>query len=116
MTRSVARSPTSSPQLADLYVGDGFGAVHRKHASVYDVPHRLPHAAGDLVLAEVTVLRRLTTNPDRPYVVVLGGAKPSDKLAVIGSLLDRADRLLIGGGMSYTFLNGAGLRGRPFAA
>ncbi len=95
-------------QLAALYVGDGFGAVHRKHASVYDVPHRLPHAAGDLVLAEVTVLRRLTTNPDRPYVVVLGGAKPSDKLAVIGSLLDRADRLLIGGGMSYTFLAAQG--------
>jgi phosphoglycerate kinase len=94
--------------LADLYVGDGFGAVHRKHASVYDVPHRLPHAAGDLVLAEVAVLRRLTTNPDRPYVVVLGGAKPSDKLAVIGSLLDRADRLLIGGGMSYTFLKAQG--------
>jgi phosphoglycerate kinase len=94
--------------LADLYVGDGFGAVHRKHASVYDVPHRLPHAAGDLVLAEVEVLRRLTTNPDRPYVVILGGAKPSDKLAVIGSLLGRADRLLIGGGMSYTFLKAQG--------
>ncbi len=94
--------------LADLYVGDGFGAVHRKHASVYDVPHRLPHAAGDLVLAEVTVLRRLTANPDRPYVVILGGSKPSDKLAVIGSLLDRADRLLIGGGMSYTFLKAQG--------
>jgi phosphoglycerate kinase len=94
--------------LAGLYVGDGFGAVHRKHASVFDVPHRLPHAAGDLVLAEVAVLRRLTTNPDRPYVVVLGGAKPSDKLAVIGSLLDRADRLLIGGGMAYTFLKAQG--------
>jgi phosphoglycerate kinase len=94
--------------LAELYVGDGFGAVHRKHASVYDVPHRLPHAAGDLVLAEVAVLRRLTANPDHPYVVVLGGAKPSDKLAVIGSLLDRADRVLIGGGMSYTFLKAQG--------
>jgi phosphoglycerate kinase len=94
--------------LAELYVGDGFGAVHRKHASVYDVPHRLPHAAGDLVLAEVEVLHRLTRNPDRPYVVVLGGAKPSDKLAVIGSLLDRADRVLIGGGMSYTFLKAQG--------
>ena len=94
--------------LAELYVGDGFGAVHRKHASVYDVPHRLPHAAGDLVLAEVAVLRRLTANPDHPYVVILGGAKPSDKLAVIGSLLDRADRLLIGGGMSYTFLKAQG--------
>jgi phosphoglycerate kinase len=94
--------------LAELYVGDGFGAVHRKHASVYDVPLRLPHAAGDLVLAEVEVLHRLTRNPDRPYVVVLGGAKPSDKLAVIGSLLDRADRVLIGGGMSYTFLAAQG--------
>ncbi len=94
--------------LAELYVGDGFGAVHRKHASVYDVPHRLPHAAGDLVLAEVAVLRRLTANPDHPYVVILGGAKPSDKLAVIGSLLGRADRLLIGGGMSYTFLKAQG--------
>jgi phosphoglycerate kinase len=91
-----------------LYVGDGFGAVHRKHASVYDLPLILPHAAGDLVLAEVDVLRRLTTDPQRPYVVVLGGAKPSDKLGVIGNLLDRADRLLIGGGMSYTFLAAQG--------
>jgi len=94
--------------LAELYVGDGFGAVHRKHASVYDVPSRLPHAAGSLVLAEVGVLRRLTKSPDRPYVVVLGGAKPSDKLAVIGSLLDHADRVLIGGGMAYTFLKAQG--------
>jgi phosphoglycerate kinase len=91
-----------------LYVGDGFGAVHRKHASVYDLPRRLPHAAGDLVLAEVEVLRRLTHQPQRPYVLVLGGAKPSDKLGVIGNLLDRADRLLIGGGMSYTFLAAQG--------
>jgi phosphoglycerate kinase len=91
-----------------LYVGDGFGAVHRKHASVYDLPRLLPHAAGDLVLAEVDVLRRLTTDPQRPYVVVLGGAKPSDKLGVIGNLLGRADRLLIGGGMSYTFLAAQG--------
>ncbi len=94
--------------LAELYVGDGFGAVHRKHASVYDVLHRLPHAAGDLVLAEVEVLHRLTRTSDRPYVVILGGAKPSDKLGVIGSLLDRADRVLIGGGMSYTFLAAQG--------
>src|SRR5215469_7119755 len=79
--------------LADAYVGDGFGALHRKHASVYDVPALLPHAAGELVLAEVAVLERLTTDPARPYVVVLGGAKPSDKLAVIGNLLDKADRL-----------------------
>ena len=94
--------------LADAYVGDGFGALHRKHASVYDVPALLPHAAGELVLAEVAVLDRLTTDPARPYVVVLGGAKPSDKLAVIGNLLDKADRILIGGGMSYTFLAALG--------
>ncbi len=94
--------------MADLYVGDGFGALHRKHASVYDVARLLPHAAGELVLAEVAVLQRLTTDPERPYVVVLGGAKPSDKLAVIGNLLDKADRLLIGGGMSYTFLAARG--------
>ncbi len=91
-----------------LYVGDGFGAVHRKHASVYDLPRLLPHAAGDLVLAEVEVLRGLTTDPQRPYVLVLGGAKPSDKLGVIGHLLDQADRILIGGGMSYTFLAAQG--------
>ncbi len=95
--------------LAQLYVGDGFGAMHRRHASVYDLPALLPHAAGDLVLAEVAVLRRLTQDPDRPYVVVLGGAKPSDKLAVIENLLDKADRLLIVGGMSYTFLKARGL-------
>src|SRR6266705_2118360 len=94
--------------LAALYVGDGFGALHRKHASVSDVPGLLPHAAGELVLAEIAVLRRLTENPERPYVVVLGGAKPSDKLAVISNLLDSADRLLIGGGMSYTFLKAQG--------
>ncbi len=95
-------------RLAELYVGDGFGAVHRKHASVYDLPGLLPHAAGDLVIAELDVLRRLASDPPRPYVVVLGGAKPSDKLAVIASLLDTADRLLIGGGMSYTFLAARG--------
>jgi phosphoglycerate kinase len=91
-----------------LYVADGFGALHRKHASVYDLPALLPHAAGDLVLDEVAVLRRLTENPERPYVVVLGGAKPSDKLAVIDNLLGSADRLIIGGGMSYTFLKAQG--------
>jgi phosphoglycerate kinase len=96
--------------LAALYVGDGFGALHRKHASVYDVPGLLPHAAGELVQAEVAVLRRLTENPDRPYVVVLGGAKPSDKLAVIANLLDKADRLIIGGGMAYTFLAAQGFQ------
>jgi 3-phosphoglycerate kinase len=91
-----------------LYVADGFGALHRKHASVYDLPGLLPHAAGDLVVDEVAVLRRLTDNPQRPYVVVLGGAKPSDKLAVIANLLGSADRLIIGGGMSYTFLKAQG--------
>jgi 3-phosphoglycerate kinase len=91
-----------------LYVADGFGALHRKHASVYDLPGLLPHAAGDLVLDEVAVLRRLTENPERPYVVVLGGAKPSDKLTVIDNLLGSADRLIIGGGMSYTFLKAQG--------
>jgi phosphoglycerate kinase len=96
--------------LADLYVGDGFGAMHRKHASVYDTPPLLPHAAGQLVLAEVAVLRQLTTNPARPYVVVLGGAKVSDKLAVIGNLARLADRLLIAGGMAYTFLAAQGHR------
>jgi phosphoglycerate kinase len=96
--------------LADAYVGDGFGAMHRKHASVYDTPLLLPHAAGQLVLAEVAVLRQLTTNPARPYVVVLGGAKVSDKLAVIGNLVGTADRLLIAGGMAYTFLAAQGHR------
>ncbi|NUW41619.1 phosphoglycerate kinase [Nonomuraea rhodomycinica] len=94
--------------LAELYVGDGFGAVHRKHASVYDVPKLLPHAAGGLVVAEVEVLRRLTEHPERPYVVVLGGAKVSDKLGVIASLLTKVDRLLVGGGMAYTFLRAQG--------
>ncbi len=94
--------------LASRYVGDGFGALHRRHASVYDVPGLLPHAAGELVRAEIRVLRRLTEHPERPYVVVLGGAKPSDKLAVIASLLGKADRLIIGGGMSYTFLAALG--------
>jgi phosphoglycerate kinase len=94
--------------LAEAYVGDGFGAVHRKHASVYDVPQRLPHAAGALVLAETTVLHRLTGKPEQPYVVVLGGSKVSDKLGVIDHLLDKVDRLLIGGGMVFTFLKAQG--------
>jgi phosphoglycerate kinase len=94
--------------LADCYVDDAFGAVHRKHASVYDVALRLPHAAGDLVLREVEVLGRLTAAPARPYVVVLGGSKVSDKLAVIESLLPKVDRLLVGGGMCFTFLAAAG--------
>ena len=94
--------------LADLYVDDAFGAVHRKHASVYDVAQRLPHAAGGLVLREVEVLQRLTTDPQRPYVVVLGGSKVSDKLAVISALLPKVDRLLVGGGMCFTFLAAQG--------
>ena len=94
--------------LATRYVGDGFGALHRKHASVYDVPRLLPHAAGQLVTAELAVLRQLTADPARPYVVVLGGAKVSDKLAVIGNLVHLVDRLLICGGMAYTFLAAQG--------
>jgi phosphoglycerate kinase len=95
--------------LADLYVDDAFGAVHRKHASVYDVALRLPHAAGRLVARELEVLTRLTESPERPYVVVLGGSKVSDKLGVIEALLPRVDKLLIGGGMTYTFLAAQGL-------
>ncbi|MET8165390.1 phosphoglycerate kinase [Streptomyces sp. NPDC005329] len=95
-------------ELADLYVGDGFGAVHRKHASVYDLPARLPHAAGFLIATEVGVLKQLTEDVKRPYVVVLGGSKVSDKLAVIDQLLGKADRILIGGGMAFTFLKAKG--------
>jgi len=94
--------------LADVFVSDGFGVVHRKHASVYDVAQRLPHAIGGLVQAEIEVLKRLTESPERPFVVVLGGAKVSDKLGVIESLIKLADTLLIGGGMSYTFLAAQG--------
>ena len=94
--------------LAQAYVSDGFGVVHRKQASVYDVATRLPAYAGGLVLAELTVLRRLAGDPERPYVVVLGGSKVSDKLAVIEALLPRVDRLLVGGGMCFTFLAAQG--------
>ena len=94
--------------LADVFVSDGFGVVHRKQASVYDVAQRLPHAMGGLVATEIGVLRRLTEDPDRPYVVVLGGSKVSDKLGVIDNLLGKADRLLIGGGMVFTFLKAQG--------
>src|SRR5262252_4641611 len=103
-----AELAASLAALADVYVGDGFGALHRKHASVYDVPALLPHAAGELVQAEVAVLRQLTERPDRPYVVVLGGAKVSDKLAVVANLLQVADHVLIGGGMAFTFLAAQG--------
>ena len=95
-------------ELADAFVSDGFGVVHRKQASVYDVAERLPSAMGDLVAAEVDVLRRLTEHPERPYVVVLGGSKVSDKLGVIDNLIDKADKLLIGGGMVFTFLAAQG--------
>ena len=94
--------------FADSYVDDAFGAVHRKHASVYDVPAQLPHYAGGLVLREVEVLKRVTESPEQPYVVVLGGSKVSDKLAVIKALLPKVDKLLVGGGMCFTFLKAQG--------
>jgi phosphoglycerate kinase len=94
--------------FAEAYVDDAFGAVHRKHASVYDVPDRLPHYAAGLVLREVEVLKRVTEEPEQPYVVVLGGSKVSDKLAVIQALLPKVDKLLVGGGMCFTFLQAQG--------
>jgi phosphoglycerate kinase len=96
-------------RLGDAFVSDGFGVVHRKQASVYDVAQRLPHAMGGLVRAEIEVLRKLTEEPEHPFVVVLGGSKVSDKLAVIDNLLGKADKLLIGGGMVFTFLAARGL-------
>ena len=99
---------TQLAELADVYVGDGFGAVHRKHASVFELPKILPHAPGLLVEAEVEVLKKLTHKPARPYGVVLGGAKVSDKLGVIENLLDKVDVLAIGGGMVFTFLAALG--------
>ncbi len=108
--REEANDPAYAAELAakgDCYVGDGFGALHRAHASVVGVPALLPHAAGYLVLEELEVLRRLTNDPPRPFVVVLGGAKVSDKIGVIRNL--DADRLLIGGGMCFTFLKARGL-------
>lgn len=94
--------------LADAYVGDGFGAVHRKHASVYDLPALLPSAPGLLVQAEVEILKKLTQSPQRPYGVVLGGAKVSDKIGVISNLLTKVDVMAIGGGMVFTFLAASG--------
>jgi phosphoglycerate kinase len=94
--------------LADVFVSDGFGVVHRKQASVYDIAQRLPHATGGLIADEVGVLKRLTEDVARPYVVVLGGSKVSDKLGVIDNLLSKADRILVGGGMVYTFLAAQG--------
>ena len=93
---------------ADIFISDGFGAVHRKHASVYDVAKLLPHAAGLLIAAEVDVLQKLTLNPERPYGVALGGSKVSDKIGVISNLLDKVDTLAIGGGMLFTFLAAKG--------
>src|SRR5580692_1568415 len=96
--------------LADLYVSDGFGVLHRKQASVYDVALRLPHAAGYLVRAEVAALRRLTADIRRPYVIVLGGAKVADKFDAIGSLISVADRILVGGAMAFPFLAAQGYK------
>jgi phosphoglycerate kinase len=95
---------------ADIFVSDGFGAVHRKHASVYDVVKLLPHAAGYLVAAEVDVLKKLTQSPERPYGVALGGSKVSDKIGVISNLLEKVDTIAIGGGMLFTFLAAKGLQ------
>lgn len=95
--------------LGDVVVSDGFGAVHRKHASVYDLEQVLPSAAGGLIVEETRVLERLTESPERPYAVVLGGSKVSDKLGVIGHLLPRVDAMLIGGGMLFTFLAAQGM-------
>jgi len=91
-----------------VYVGDGFGAVHRKHASVYELAKMMPHAAGDLIITELGVLEKLTMNPNRPYGVVLGGAKVSDKIGVISNLLEKVDLIAIGGGMVFTFLSAQG--------
>ena len=116
--RETSKDADERGQLADdlvgvvgpdaAYVSDGFGVVHRKQASVYEIAQRLPHYAGYLVSNETAVLKKLTVDPDRPYVVVLGGSKVSDKLGVITSLLPRIDSLLIGGGMAFTFLAAQG--------
>ena len=99
---------TELATYGDVYVGDGFGAVHRKHASVYELARLLPHAAGDLISDEVAILEQLTKNPNRPYGVVLGGAKVSDKIGVISNFLDKANLIAIGGGMVFTFLAAQG--------
>ena len=110
-SKDEAERAAFAAQLAtgmDLFVSDGFGAVHRKHASVYDIAKILPCAAGFLVAAEIEVLKKLTENPDRPYGVVLGGAKVSDKIGVIKNLLGKVNVLAIGGGMLFTFLAAQG--------
>lgn len=101
---------TEISEYGDFYVGDGFGAVHRKHASVYELARLLPHCAGNLISNEVKVLEKLSSNPDRPYGVVLGGAKVSDKIGVISNLLDKVDVLIVGGGMVFTFLAASGMQ------
>ena len=101
---------TELSDYGDFYVGDGFGAVHRKHASVYELARLLPHCAGNLISNEVKVLEKLSSNPDRPYGVVLGGAKVSDKIGVISNLLDKVDVLIVGGGMVFTFLAANGMQ------
>jgi len=101
---------TELSEYGDFYVGDGFGAVHRKHASVYELARLLPHCAGSLISNEVKVLEKLSSNPDRPYGVVLGGAKVSDKIGVISNLLDKVDVLIVGGGMVFTFLAANGMQ------
>ena len=99
---------TELSTYGDFYIGDGFGAVHRKHASVFELAKLLPHAAGDLISAEVSILEKLTLKPERPYGFVLGGAKVSDKIAVISNLLEKVDLIAIGGGMVFTFLAATG--------
>ena len=99
---------TQLAQLGEIYVGDGFGAVHRKNASVYELPNLLPNVAGRLIEAEVAVLKKLTVDPARPYAVVLGGAKVADKIGVISNLLEKVDLLAIGGGMVFTFISALG--------
>ena len=101
---------TELSDYGDFYVGDGFGAVHRKHASVYELARLLPHCAGNLISNEVKVLEKLSSNPDRPYGVVLGGAKVSDKIGVISNLLDKVDVLIVGGGMVFTFFAANGMQ------
>jgi phosphoglycerate kinase len=99
---------TQLAEFGEIYIGDGFGAVHRKHASVYELPNLLPNVAGRLIVAEVEVLKKLTVDPVRPYAVVLGGAKVADKIGVISNLLEKVDLLAIGGGMVFTFISALG--------
>jgi phosphoglycerate kinase len=115
LASETSKIPQDRQQLAnelakygEVYVGDGFGAVHREHASVFELASLLPNAAGQLIVAEVEILEKLTKSPDRPYGVILGGAKVSDKIAVISNLLEKVDVIAIGGGMAFTFLAALG--------